>query len=68
MAARVEREHGLVDEVTAERMALVTALPGPGILTARAALLYYGPRALDRYRAEPGRERQVRAALDATRP
>ena len=42
VAARVEREHGLVHAVTPERMALVTALQGPGIMTARAALLYYG--------------------------
>lgn len=39
LVARIERENGLVREVSEERLALVTAYRNPGIMTARALLL-----------------------------
>jgi hypothetical protein len=38
---RVEREHGLVNQVTEHRLAMKTARLNPAIMTARAALLAY---------------------------
>ena len=42
MAATIEREHGLVQQVDEHRLALVTSFQNPGIMTARAALLMLG--------------------------
>src|SRR5262249_20450737 len=39
LVARIERDNGLVNKVTDERFALVTAYRNPGIMTARALLL-----------------------------
>jgi hypothetical protein len=39
VAQRVEDEHGFVDDVTEERMALRASYQNPGIMTCRAALL-----------------------------
>jgi hypothetical protein len=64
VAARVEGDHGLVHDVTAERMALVTAFQNPGIMTARAALLYY---ALTPELAEIGRKPYFAATWDDER-
>jgi hypothetical protein len=38
-ARRIQREYGFVKTVTEKRLALLTALQNPGIMTARAALL-----------------------------
>jgi hypothetical protein len=38
-ARQIQRTHGFVKDVTEDRLALVTALQNPGIMTARAALL-----------------------------
>jgi hypothetical protein len=42
MAATIEKEHGLVQQVDEHRLALVTSFQNPGIMTARAALLMLG--------------------------